>query len=584
MPIVRNGKVVAQVEREAIHESTIAAVNNKNLDSMNEILIVKKTPQEFNDLAYQIAKKGSSIFRFKDNGVIQKRPPAEYVKAHPRKSRFDFIVDVPSETGWVESYAKYIVKYGLLGIFSIVWDEMPTDNHLDAMKRVKVYTDKINNILKSCGLKASDVYGRNYYKYSKDKKFVYVAWPAICRYGSDIPMLQICVECSKANNFNNRFVVGNRNQDVKYDEAATGYRPEDIFVQETSSTTPIRSDFYTNKPMIKKTLNEYLDLSDTNTRKTLLTLDEAGHNSVLTKLTSNLYDHIVKKSADIDFGEIPNTKGDVTKLAEYEDLVDVMETMRNILKEYHQDTKPVDVLTTALANIRTRKDMFEKAFRYDCELPMLMYNTVVMSIVNGISYLIAASIEFIKAPKDESFTIALDKVAYAKTKDHLMYTSLEKFNKSCEKGDFDKAMGSIIDQRVRKFTGTVVGVLVGSTVGIILILNIIPIMRELVYILYATRMKIADFFEVQADLLQMNTYNLEHNNTIDADRRKEIIDDQMEIANKFRMISNAVTIDAKKTDVEVSKELQSSNKKYKIDELEDEVEIASDDDSGSALF
>ena len=62
MPIVRNGKVVAQVEREAIHESTIAAVNNKNLDSMNEILIVKKTPQEFNDLAYQIAKKGSSIF------------------------------------------------------------------------------------------------------------------------------------------------------------------------------------------------------------------------------------------------------------------------------------------------------------------------------------------------------------------------------------------------------------------------------------------------------------------------------------------------------------------------------------------
>jgi tetrahydromethanopterin S-methyltransferase subunit G len=258
--------------------------------------------------------------------------------------------------------------------------------------------------------------------------------------------------------------------------------------------------------------------------------------------------------------------------------------MKGILKEYHEPSGPIDTISTALSNVRTRKDLFMRAFRSNSELPMLMYDNIVLAIVNGISYMIAACIEFIKAPKDESFQISLDKVAYAKTKDHLLYQSLDKFNKSCANGDFDKAMEAVIDQRTRKLTGATIGIIAGTVAGVILILNIIPILRELVYVFYYSRMRISDFFEVQADLLTMNAYNLEHNNTIDADKKKEIVEKQTAIADKFRKISNATNIDSKKTDVEASKELQNTKKKYKLDELEDEAESSSDEGSSSALF
>lgn len=371
-----------------------------------------------------------------------------------------------------------------------------------------------------------------------------------------------------------------------------GYRPEDIFasinlLESNTNNIGTKNDtgYYKDSNLAHAAFAEYFNLSDRNTRQTLLSLDEAGHNTVLTTLTSKLYDHIVKKTADIDFGEIPDTNGDVTKLSNYDDLVDCMEIMKGILKEYREPTGPIDTLTTALSNVSTRKDLFMRGFRSNSEMPMLMYNTVVLSIVNGISYMIAACIEFIKAPKDESFQISLDKVAYAKTKDHLLYQSLDKFNKSCEKGDFDKAMEAVIDQRVRKFTGAAIGVLAGTVAGVIIILNIIPILRELVYVIYYSRMKVADFFEIQADLLTMNAYNLEHNNTIDAEKKREIVEKQTAIADKFRKLSNMANIDSKKTDVEASREIQNTKKKYNIDELEDEAESSIDDgSSSSALF
>ena len=377
-----------------------------------------------------------------------------------------------------------------------------------------------------------------------------------------------------------RLAIGQRKQDMRY-EAGT-YTPENIFVQESRPNFR-ESEFYSYKPEVMKAIREYFDLSDANSRRTLMAMDEAGQNTMLTTLTSKLYDHIVKKTADIDFGDIPKTKGDVKKLPQYEDLKDVMAIMKDILKEYKEPTGPIDTLTTALANIETRKDLFNRAFATNSELPILMYNTTVLSIITGVSYMIAASIEFIKAPRDESFQIALDKMAYTKTKDHILYDSLNKFNTSCAKGDFDKAMHTVIDQRVRKFTGAVVGTLVGVGIGIVVILNIIPLLREMVYVIYHTRMKIADYFELQADLLQMNAYNLEHNNTIDAERKREIIEKQMGISEKFRKVSNIAMIDAKKTDVEANKELQSTNKKYKVDELEEEIEDV-DDDSSISLF
>ena len=351
--------------------------------------------------------------------------------------------------------------------------------------------------------------------------------------------------------------------------------PEKLYFSPSITDSPDLTK-YVGYPQVHSIMAEMFNLSDTKTRRYLLSLDEAGQNSILTNLTSKLYDHIVKKTTDIDYGQIPSTKGDITKLDAYEDLKDVCGILKGILNEYHEKGGPVDVCTTCMANLESRKDLFNRAYRADCELPVMIYENTVLALVGGVSYLIAACIEFIKAPSDETYSIQLDKIAYAKSKDHLLFSALEKFNAACAKGDVDRAVNEVISHRVKKFTGVAASVIAGTVIGIVIIMNIIPILRELVFILYYTRTKISDFFEVQADLIQMNAYNVEANSSIDAAERKEIVRKQTEIADNFRKIANKVQIDAKQSDVRASVDIEANKKKYKVDEI-----INDDDDSPS---
>lgn len=329
-------------------------------------------------------------------------------------------------------------------------------------------------------------------------------------------------------------------------------------------------------PAFVSAISEHFDFTDKDTRKRLHNLDEAGQETVLTNLTSKLYDNIVKKAKDIDYGDIPDTKGDVTKLDNYDDLKETIGLLRDIVREYKQDTAPIDVLAEALSNIETRKTLFTRAYQYDIELPVLMYNTIVLGIITGTSYMIATCIEFIKSPKDETFQTVLDTMAYKKSKEHLVYNTLTRFNKSCASGEMDKTMDFLVNERAKKFTGAVaVAVTAGAIVVIGLILNIIPIMRELIFFFYYTRTSIADFFDMQADLLQMNAYNLQHNEHKDPKEREEIAAKQIQVADSFRSVAKKVAVDGKTAESRAIQDNKTEDKKMKMSDLDSEESISS---------
>ena len=339
------------------------------------------------------------------------------------------------------------------------------------------------------------------------------------------------------------------------------------------------SDFFRD-PKIMSSFTEHFDLSDSATRKKILTMNEAEQKSVLTALTSKLYDNIVTKIDDIDYGDIPSTKGDITKLSNYEKLRECIELLRGILTEFKQDTGPIDVVSEAMANVMSRKDLFGRAFKYNVELPIIMYNNTVLSIISGVSYMIATSIEFMKTPNRDSFNITLDKVAYSKTKSNMLYTNLKRFNKICSSGDFDKAIEHVLQNRIKGFgEGAIAAGIAAVTVGVALVLNIIPILREMVFFFYYTRMRVSDFFNIQADLLQMNAYNVEHSESHDDEKKSRIVSKQLKIVELFRKIANKISFTGKKAEVETSKEISSTSSKMRIGDLD-----IDSSNSVSALF
>lgn len=322
-------------------------------------------------------------------------------------------------------------------------------------------------------------------------------------------------------------------------------------------------------PEYEKAVKEYFDTSDKETFSYLRTIEEADQNKVLIALTSKLYDHLVDKIDDIDFGDIPKSKGDITKLPNYEKVLDCIKIIHDILANSNQDLSPIVVLEDAVKNLLEYKDTFVKGYQLNMELPMVIYNTMVLSIYSGISILISSCIEFIKATDDSGFDIALDKVQLKKTKDSLLFKNLKTLNSSFEHGTLPKALDAMLKQNVKNFTGIEIGTvaLAGAVIGVIL--NIIPVLRELTYFFFYSRTKVSDYFDAQSALLQMNAYNLASKATDDSKDIKEIQNKQLKIAGTFKRIANAISVKHSKAEVSTEKDTKSLEKKLKIEDIKD---------------
>ena len=343
-----------------------------------------------------------------------------------------------------------------------------------------------------------------------------------------------------------------------------------------------RSEEYT------RAMDEYFDITDRETRKVLLSVNEADQNAVLVSLTSKLYDNVVNKVDDIDFGEIELTRGDIEKLPNFNTLHECLNTMAKLLIEFKQDTKPVDTIAECISNMIESKAIWTKAYAVNAELPMVTYNTMVLAIIEATSYMVSMCVEFVKSPSQDTMQIMIDKSALTKSKGHMLFKNIESFNEAYRKGQVTKAMESVISEVGSKknflglgiYTGFGAGVAVVGLAG--LLFCIIPIIRELIFLFYFTRVRVSDFFEVQADLLQISAYNVENNRLdLTKEERKQISTKQMKTADKFRRASRAIGVEVSGAESKAVKEVKASeSKKFKASEVMDELP----DSASAALF
>lgn len=194
-----------------------------------------------------------------------------------------------------------------------------------------------------------------------------------------------------------------------------------------------------------KIINEHFNLTDTPTRKCIVALKEDSEQSqMLSALASALYDKIVDKVDDIDFGSIPRSRGDITKVDGFHNTYECLRIMKRLVLEYRQDPTVVDNVIGSIENIKERKAVFMKAYALNIEFPMTLYNLVVAAIENAVSFLISVCIQYVKDPETETMAAAVDRVAYTNAKQNMLYEQLISFNNTCKDGTLDKALNYII--------------------------------------------------------------------------------------------------------------------------------------------
>ena len=203
-------------------------------------------------------------------------------------------------------------------------------------------------------------------------------------------------------------------------------------------------------------IRENFNISDTQTRKTIIALEDAEQSQLLGALSSALYDKIINKVDKIDFGTIPRSRGDITKVDGFENTMECLKIMRALVMEYKENPACVDTVLGAIENIRSRKALFMKAYALNVELPMVLYNLTVSSIEQTVSFLISVCIQYIKDPATNSMSAALDKVAYNNARENLLYEQLVAFNNSCNTKELDQVLNNVIKNGSKVHESTII--------------------------------------------------------------------------------------------------------------------------------
>ena len=324
-------------------------------------------------------------------------------------------------------------------------------------------------------------------------------------------------------------------------------------------------------------VKEYFDITDRETRKVLVTINEADQNQVMGSLATKLYDAIVKKVTDIDFGQIPQSRGDITKIPNYLDMVECLTTIRDMMVASKQSTQTADTIFLAIENMKKYQKIWEKGYVLDNEMAIVFYNTIALSIVSAISLLTSATVEFVKNPQSDVIDLELAKVANHKTKDNLLFKNLDKFNKACRKGDIEKIFNEVLKAQRQLKEETIVkeniaAILFTGAMVLGLLSTVIPILHQLTNALYCLRQNVAEYLAGEADVIRLNAEKVQYNRAKTPEQKKKIITRQHKIADHFKKWSNKLMIKANKADVEANKKIKEENSnKSKIGDVVDEM-------------
>ena len=324
-------------------------------------------------------------------------------------------------------------------------------------------------------------------------------------------------------------------------------------------------------------VKEYFDITDRETRKVLVTINEADQNQVMGSLATKLYDAIVKKVTDIDFGQIPQSRGDITKIPNYLDMVECLTTIRDMMVASKQSTQTPDIIFLSIENMKKYQKIWEKGYVLDNEMAIVFYNTIALSIVSAISLLTSATVEFVKNPQSDVIDLELAKVANHKTKDNLLFKNLDKFNKACRKGDIEKIFNEVLKAQRQLKEETIVkeniaAILFTGAMVLGLLSTVIPILHQLTNALYCLRQNVAEYLAGEADVIRLNAEKVQYNRAKSPEQKKKIIARQHKIADHFKKWSNKLMIKANKADVEANKKIKEENSnKSKIGDVVDEM-------------
>lgn len=306
------------------------------------------------------------------------------------------------------------------------------------------------------------------------------------------------------------------------------------------------------------------------------TLSEAQTLNVSDKLISALYKSVLEKYNFIDFGDIPNCKGDITRMKRYDDIKETI-SLLNQLKEKAGIIKLDELVAieTSLSILEHNKTDFCAGFLQNKQIIIVLFDTITLSIISGLNFIIGTMVEYISTPQG-GFDVILTNHKKQKTMDNLLIKNLRDFNSFAQKGELKKLFNTALNKQ-----GFIGVALAGTAVVIATSIILVNIIRELIFYMYNIRMSVSEYLDAQAKFLELNAMVLKSNKDMrTVQTKKSVIAKQEKTAKKLRTIADKIKLKFESSDVNTKKDL---NNKTSLDNVKTSM-TSVDNDLGFTLM
>ena len=312
-------------------------------------------------------------------------------------------------------------------------------------------------------------------------------------------------------------------------------------------------------------------LTDNNTDfKSVGTILEDVNSPVTRKFQEKLYKDVLEKK-HVDFGDIPKSRGDITTYSGYSNMMDTLDTLRQLANENNASgvIKYIDIISKAVSNIQALTNIFKKGFSTRTEYVALEYNSYVYLCVEATTALIYSFVDYVKNPTTRALELKI--VDNKLRADAFFFNQLDKFNNIQAKmrNDYIAMLDNMCSGDKDSFIGTSTLVGIGAVIGMAVIS--IPITREVIYQIFNIRTKLSDYLELQSNFLEMNRARVENNDIIMPAKKKEILAKQEKLSKKLKSLSDKLKLKSAVSVKEKDNALNKKNKMLSVDNLKDEV-------------
>ena len=308
--------------------------------------------------------------------------------------------------------------------------------------------------------------------------------------------------------------------------------------------------------------NIVMEASSEEDKKYMKSMSKDDINQINGTLLQNLYKSVIDRK-NIDFGDIPDSAGDIEKMKYYANTVECLDTLEKLYRQHNIEEPTLVTIRTAISNMKKYRPQFQDGFRRKHDFIMLTYNSLAMSIIDATSFLIASFMDYVVSPNN---AYAVGKNAN-NSRGRVVTSSLEKFNSMSNNNQFGDALEYMLMEQRKNFAGETV-VVTGAI--IMILLSIVPIIRELIFFYYHSRVRLSDYLNMQADFLEMNKLAVQASEKSPTER-KAIIKKQNDVIKKLRRKADKLQINDVDTNDVVKKEQKNEDSLWSLGNIEKQL-------------